>query len=220
MKARSLWVTFALLTTAAVAWIGFAGSVGAQDTRTRAGRALRAEGTVQGCLVPNASGFVRLRERPSTEGVKLIDVLLVVRGLPDGKHAVHIHETGSCANTNPALPAGQSNCLGAGGHFDPGPNGNSQVDANHPHHSGDLLNIEVKDGIGLLRTTTSRVTLAAGPNSLFDANGSAIMIHTNVDTYCPQEGTAANPKLAGCAGGTRDACAILQLSSSDDDHDD
>jgi Cu-Zn family superoxide dismutase len=33
-----------------------------------------------------------------------------VKGLPDGKHAVHIHEVGACEP-----------CAAAGGHHDPGP---------------------------------------------------------------------------------------------------
>src|SRR5262245_62372945 len=76
--------------------------------------AVRAQATVQGCLVSGVSGFAILRERPSTEGVKQVDVTLLVKGLPDGKHAVHIHENGSCGSTDPALTAqGLSNCLAA-----------------------------------------------------------------------------------------------------------
>ena len=171
---------------------------------------VQAHATVQSCLVPGVTGFGTLRERPSSEGVKQVDVMLLVKGLPDGKHAVHIHEVGSCASTDPVLAAqGLSNCAGAGGHFDPGPNSNSNPDGNHPHHMGDLINIEVKNGVGVLTTTTSRITLSPGPNSVLDANGSAFIIHTQVDTYCPQAGTPDDPKPARCAGGTRDACAII-----------
>jgi superoxide dismutase, Cu-Zn family len=118
-----------------------------------------------------------------------------VRGLADGKHAVHLHETGACEP-----------CSAAKGHFDPGPHGFTSPDGNHPYHSGDLINLEVSKGEGVLHTTTSRVTLSPGPLSLFDADGSAFIIHTNSDTYCP-EGEAK-----GCAGGSRDACGVIQLS--------
>jgi Cu-Zn family superoxide dismutase len=173
-------------------------------------KAVRAQATVQGCLVSGVSGFAMLHERPSTEGVKQVDVTLLVKGLPDGKHAVHIHENGSCGSTDPVLAAqGLSNCMAAGGHFDPGPNSNSNPDGNHPHHMGDLINIEVKNGVGVLTATSSRITLSPGPNSVLDANGSAFIIHTQLDTYCPQAGTPDDPKPARCAGGTRDACAII-----------
>ena len=134
-----------------------------------------------------------MRERRSDEGIKLVDVSLFVRGLPDGDHAVHIHEVASCTP-----------CGAAGGHFDPGPNGNSDPDANHPFHMGDLVNLEVRHGHGTLHTTTNRITLSPGPLSVFDANGSAFIIHVAPDTYCP------NGPVAGCAGGARAACGIIE----------
>lgn len=153
-----------------------------------------AAATIDGCTDPNVSGFALLTERPSAEGVKLVDVVLQVSGLPDGKHAVHIHEVASCTP-----------CGAAGGHFDPGPASNSSPDGNHPFHSGDLINVRVVDGFGLMLTTTSRVTLSAGPLSLFDANGSAFIVHVDPDTYCP------DGPVAGCAGGARAACGIIHL---------
>jgi Cu/Zn superoxide dismutase len=39
--------------------------------------------------------------------------------------------------------------------------------------------------------------------SLFDANGSAFIIHVNPDTYCPAGA------VAGCAGGARAACGVI-----------
>ena len=142
-------------------------------------------------------GAVELVERPSDEGVKLIDVYIKVEGLAEeaGKHAVHIHETGSC-----------SPCSAAGGHFDPGPHGHSHPDGNHPFHAGDLVNIEVDDsGDGELITTTSRLTLSPGPLSIFDDDGASLIIHVDPDTYCP------GGEAAGCAGGARLACGIFKL---------
>ena len=156
---------------------------------------MRAEAAIQGCgeAYPGVGGRLELIERPSAEGVKLVDVRLQVQGLPDGKHAVHIHEVGACT------PCGE-----AKGHFDPGPASMSSPDGNHPFHSGDLINIEVRNGQGIMQTTTSRVTLSDGPLTLFDADGSALIIHVDPDTYCP-EGEAK-----GCAGGARAACGIIE----------
>ena len=156
---------------------------------------VKATADIAGCVDSSITGKATLIERPSDEGVKLVDISIVVQGLPAGKHAVHIHEVGACTP-----------CSSAGGHFDPGPAGNSSPDGNHPFHSGDLVNLEVNGaGVGTMHTTTSRITLSAGPLSVFDANGSAIIVHVNEDTYCPAGSTA------GCAGGGRQACGIVQL---------
>ena len=158
-------------------------------------RPVRAVAEIAGCTDPNIHGTARLIEQPSTEGVKLVDVRLQVQGLPDGLHAVHIHEVGACQP-----------CAAAGGHFDPGPNGNAVPDGNHPFHSGDLVNLHVRNGRGTLRTTTSRVTLSPGPLSLFDLDGSAFIVHVDPDTYCPN-GPNVPP---GCAGGARAACGVIE----------
>ncbi len=157
---------------------------------------LKAKASITGCIDPTIAGLAVLTERPSEEGVKIVDVTVVVQGLPPGKHAVHIHEVGICTP-----------CGAAGGHFDPGPAGLSNPDGNHPFHAGDLINLEVKsNSAGNMHTTTSRVSLSAGPLSVFDLDGSAIIIHANEDRYCP------NGPEAGCAGGARQACGVLQLS--------
>jgi Cu-Zn family superoxide dismutase len=127
-----------------------------------------------------------------------------VEGLSDGKHAVHIHETGACEP-----------CSAAKGHHDPGPFGQTRPDSagdavpatdiNHPYHMGDLINIEVKNGRGSMKHTTNRVTLSAGRLSILDEDGSAFIIHTNEDTYCDHESDLKK----GCAGGPRDACGII-----------
>ena len=145
--------------------------------------------------VTDRFGTAYLRERPTGEGVKIVDVTMAVyRVLPPGKHAVHIHETAMCAP-----------CSAAGGHFDPGPMSDTSPDGNHPYHAGDLVNIDVDDRrIGTLFTTTTRVTLSDGPLSLFDGDGSAFIIHVDPDSYCP------DGEEAGCAGGARAGCGIIR----------
>jgi len=175
------------------------GAVAAHDQLDE-GPSVRALAKISGCTDPGISGMARLLERGSPEGVKLVDIAIKVRGLSDGKHAVHIHAAGACHPCSAAL-----------GHFDPGPFGNSSPDGNHPYHSGDLVNIDVKNGRGVLRTTTSRVTLSPGPLSLFDADGSAFIIHVNPDTYCP------NGEVAGCAGGARAACGVIERVTAEAD---
>jgi Cu-Zn family superoxide dismutase len=167
---------------------------------------LAAVADVKGCTIAAITGTARLKEQVTPEGVKEVLVELKVNGLPDGKHAVHIHEVGACEP-----------CSAAGGHHDPGPAGQSRPDSamdttpatdiNHPFHMGDLVNLEVKNGMGTFKHTTSRITLAPGRLSVFDADGSAIVVHTQPDTYCDEESELKK----GCAGGAREACGVIRL---------
>jgi len=166
---------------------------------------VKAEAEIFGCNPDeDIFGKASLVEQVTKEGIKQVRVSMTVDGLAPGKHAVHIHQTAACEP-----------CGAAGGHFDPGPDGNTSPDGNHPFHMGDLINLRSDDdGRGTMQTTTSRITLSPGPLSIFDDDGSALIVHTNPDTYCP-EGAEAR-----CAGGARDACGIIDLAKDDDDDDD
>ncbi len=134
------------------------------------------------------------------DGWKYVHIKLTVKSkLAAGKHAVHIHEKAAC------------DCEGfkcAGGHFDPGPNGNTDPDANHGYHAGDLPSITIdEDGNGELQTITTRVTLSPGPVSLLGKEsapeGTSIMIHGNHDPFTPGE------TGSGHSGGPRMACGSI-----------
>jgi Cu-Zn family superoxide dismutase len=160
---------------------------------------------IKGCTDAGISGSATLTEEKTDEGIKEVTIHLKVEGLSDGKHAVHIHETGSCEP-----------CGAAQGHHDPGPFGQTRPDSagdtvpandiNHPYHMGDLINIEVKNGKGSMTHTTNRITLSSGRLSILDKDGSSFIIHTNEDTYCDQESDLKK----GCAGGARDACGVIK----------
>jgi Cu-Zn family superoxide dismutase len=174
---------------------------------TGAADGLIATADIQGCTDPGISGTATLKEKTSAEGIKEVTVKMSVKGLSDGKHAVHIHEVGACEP-----------CSAAKGHHDPGPFGQSRPDSagtdvpaadiNHPYHMGDLINIEVRNGNGEMKHTTNRVTLSPGRLGILDADGSAFIIHTNPDTYCDEEADLKK----GCAGGSRDACGIIRTA--------
>jgi Cu-Zn family superoxide dismutase len=69
---------------------------------------------------------------------------------------------------------------------------------------GDIPNLEVgADGKGTMKIVTTRVTLSPGPLSLFDADGTAIIIHGN-----PDQGITGAPK-SGVSGGPRVACGVV-----------
>jgi Cu-Zn family superoxide dismutase len=128
-------------------------------------------------------------------GTKAVEITVTVSGLKPGAHGIHIHAVGKCE-----APGFTS----AGGHFDPGPAGNMDPDANHPFHMGDLPNlIADQSGKATLKITTNRITLSDGPLSIFDADGTAIIIHAN-----PDQGVTGESK-SGLSGGPRIACGVV-----------
>jgi Cu-Zn family superoxide dismutase len=70
---------------------------------------------------------------------------------------------------------------------------------------GDIPNLVVdQNGAGSLQATTSRITLSPGPLSVFDQDGSVIIVHENPDKGVP--GAAKS----GVSGGPRIACGVLE----------
>jgi Cu-Zn family superoxide dismutase len=171
------------------------------------GAALALAGAIAAAQAPQASGAkttapisgkgitgeATLVERKQGTGV-VVDVTVSASGLTPGLHGVHLHAVGKC----------EPDFAAAGGHFDPGPASNPDPDVNHPFHMGDIPNLEVgKDGKGTLKAVTTRVTVSAGPLSIHDADGTAIIIHGNEDKGVPGE-----PK-SGVSGGPRVACGVF-----------
>jgi superoxide dismutase, Cu-Zn family len=162
--------------------------------QVQVGESGRAHATIKG---EGISGTAELVE--ATIGTaKEVMVTISVKGVKPGMHGVHLHAVGKC---EPDFGA-------AGGHFDPGPAGNPDPDMNHPYHMGDLPNIQVDaDGSGTLKATTTRVTLSDGPLTVFDADGTAIIVHGNQD-----QGITGAAK-SGVSGGPRIACGVIEKAS-------
>jgi len=173
-----------MLTGAALALAGAA----AIGQTAPAGMKARAE--IKGTGI---TGTAELVERKTGTGT-VVDITVSASGLKPGLHGVHLHAVGKC----------EPDFAAAGGHFDPGPAGNTDPDANHPFHMGDIPNLEVgQDGKGTLKAVTTRVTVSPGPLSIFDDDGTAIIIHGNED-----KGTTGEPK-SGVSGGPRVACGVF-----------
>jgi Cu-Zn family superoxide dismutase len=132
-------------------------------------------------------GSVNLTQTP--RGV-LINVS--VKGLPPGEHAFHVHAVGKC---EPPFTS-------AGGHFNPGGKKHGLLAA-EGHHAGDMPNLHVpQDGALTVEILNADITLDKDkPNSVFDADSSAIVIHAGSDDY------KGDP--AGNAGG-RIACGVIK----------
>src|SRR4030095_13796949 len=110
-----------------------------------------------------------------------VRVVLEAQGLPPGVKGVHIHAVGKC--DPPAFTT-------AGSHFNPQGRQHGALNPQGPH-AGDLPNITIApDGKGRLESQTQRgeratplVTLLTGPTSVFDADGSAIVVHAAPDDF-------------------------------------
>lgn len=122
-----------------------------------------------------------------------------VRGLePNGSHAIHIHEKADCTPLE--------TFANAGGHYNPlsKPHG-----LKHPegHHAGDMPNLK-PDNKGesvaqILNRNVSLHTFLVDENraTVFDKDGSAIVIHAGADDHMSQPSGAA---------GKRIACGVIQ----------
>jgi Cu-Zn family superoxide dismutase len=112
-------------------------------------------------------GSAVLREEGSQ-----IRLVVQASGLTPGRHGIHVHAVGRCEQ-----PGFQS----AGGHFNPLGKKHGLESAAGPH-AGDLPDLEA-DASGHVQyvAVTDRVTLGPGSTSIFDADGSAIVIHAAAD---------------------------------------
>ena len=132
-----------------------------------------------------------LRLEPAASGS--LRMFGVVTGIPAGAHGIHIHAVGRCDAPDFAS---------AGGHFNPG--GRAHGLSNPAGaHAGDAPNI-VADATGraVVDLSFPSASLRVGhPASLWDADGSAVVIHAAADDQ------TSDP--AGNAG-ARIACAPIQ----------
>ncbi len=124
-----------------------------------------------------------------------VRLLLDVNGLPPGDKALHIHEVGRC--DPPSFDS-------ARGHFNPTGAEHGTANPRGPH-VGDLPNITVDaSGRGHLEVTIKRVSLEKGSASLFDADGSALVVHANADDMHTNPAGNSGPPLA---------CGVIERGS-------
>jgi superoxide dismutase, Cu-Zn family len=167
------------------------GATAAQQKSASGAGIVRAHADVKGEGITGTAEFVESQQGAG----KIVTITVTLAGLKEGAHGVHLHAVGKC----------EAPFTSAGGHFDPGPAGNPNPDANHPYHMGDIPQISAgKNGKATMKIVTTRVTLSDGPLSLFDSDGSAIIIHGNPDQGITGEAGS------GVSGGPRVACGVIE----------
>ena len=137
----------------------------------------------------NASGQT-IGRAVLTQGPTGLLIRIEAQGLTPGWHGVHIHATGQCegaftsagAHINHGEPKAPHGLLNAGGPDD-----------------GDLPNIHADaNGRVMAEVFTPRARIAAeGPGQwLWDADGSALVIHANADDHATQPIGGAGDRVA------------------------
>ncbi|SJM89815.1 Superoxide dismutase (Cu-Zn) [Crenothrix polyspora] len=132
-----------------------------------------------------------------------VKVKVNVTGLPAGFHGFHVHTTGQCTIVNATPPF-----TSAGGHFKLDPT------SNHKDHNGDLPVLLVnKNGAAKTEFRTDRFKV----KDLFDADGSAVIIHAAPDNYAnipagytPASADVTNATLATGDAGGRSVCGVVK----------
>ena len=145
--------------------------------------------------IRNAAGEERGTAQMWQDRDNVVHVEVTVTGLPPGAHGIHFHAVGSCD------ASGSTPFASAGAHYNPLGRQHGLDNAAGPH-AGDAPNFTVgSDGAARHSFTTDRVSLTEGSTTLFDADGSSIVIHATGDDQISQP--------AGNSGG-RIACAVIE----------
>ena len=127
----------------------------------------------------NSLGAVLVQDTAS--GVAL--ATLTLNNLPEGVHAVHLHETGDCS---------ASDFKSAGGHV-AGDRDHGILAEGGPH-PGDMPNMTVKsDGVAEAEVFLPFLNVS---DHLLDDEGAAFVIHNGVDDYESQPSGDAGERIA------------------------
>lgn len=132
----------------------------------------------------NSIGTVTINQTAS--GIPL--VIVALNGLPEGTHAIHLHEVGDCS---------AEDFSSAGGHI--AGDAEHGVNVEGGPHPGDLPNAIVgSDGVLNLELFAANLDIAG---TVLDDDGAAFVVHDGADDYSSQPSGDS---------GDRIACGVLE----------
>ena len=121
-----------------------------------------------------------------TNNNSVVSIAVVVDGLEPGERALHLHSTGVCEAPD---------FTSAGGHLNPMEREHGSLNPSG-QHLGDMPNIVVDEN----GQSELRFAFADDPDFLaeqiFDADGTAVMIHAGPDDYMSDPAGSAGPRIA------------------------
>lgn len=154
----------------------------------------QAQTTAKANFVDNTGKSIGTATLTQTPTGLLVD--LDVSAIPPGEHGFHVHMVGRCDGPD---------FKSAGEHFAPRKRQHGMHTAGGPH-AGDMPNQFVgADGKLRAQVLNTGLTLASGATSVFDRDGSTLILHAKADDHRSQP--------AGDSG-DRIACAIIQRGSA------
>jgi Cu-Zn family superoxide dismutase len=158
---------------------------GACSTAQRMGNSVSRATAIIYDLNGSPIGTAQLWQEPS--GIVNVDIASLA--LPAGTHGIHFHEVGKCQGGATAFAT-------AGAHYNPLGKEHGLQNPRGPH-AGDAPNIVVPAG-GLAKVAfgTDRVTLTPGTVTLFDTDGSSIVVHANADDQMSQPSGNSGARIA------------------------
>jgi len=137
----------------------------------------------------NNSKVIGKAKFEETNGVVVMTI--VVNGLSEGMHAIHIHEKSDCSSDD-----GKS----AGGHWNPTAKPHGKWGAKTGYHKGDIgnFNVNKSDGDTEVEFKSDEWCIGCGDPTK-DILGKAIIIHQGEDDYTSQPSGAAGSRVS-CGG--------------------
>lgn len=125
------------------------------------------------------------------QGTAGVIISVEVSGLTPGKHGMHLHQVGTCADAAEGFKA-------SGGHIAPSGKPHGFRNEKGPHE-GDLPNlIAGSDGTARAELYSEMITVKDGAAALLDADGTALVIHEKPDDHRSQPIGGAGARVA-CA---------------------
>ncbi len=115
-----------------------------------------------------------------------VSLAVAVTGLAEGEHGFHLHTTGECKRPD---------FTSAGGHLNPLDKEHGSLNPDGKH-IGDLPNLQVSAGGTGSATVDLEGSREALERWLFDADGTAIVVHAGADDYRSDPAGDAGPRVA------------------------